>query len=100
MNDLTSPTSQGLYLFFSTEMENTKWPISYVSEYLGLNANRPQKIIDSIAAGCEQLVEIGVIDKYNLIIPENRKAEKFLEIIPGKMLLDSQSKQMQLEFTF
>lgn len=105
LEDLKTNTAQNLYLFLPAQIAQgiTRWPLDEIALLMGVKGNRPAKKKEIVKEACENMVEISLLDGYDL--HEDESGAVFLEIKPSSLLLLSsnsvkhaQQQQLQLAF--
>lgn len=89
LEDLKTNTAQNLYLFLPAQIAQgiTRWPLDEIALLMGTKANRPIKKQQIVKEACENMVEISLLDGYDL--HEDESGAIFLEIKPSSLLLQS-----------
>ncbi|WP_145142229.1 replication initiator protein A [Paenibacillus sp. Y412MC10] len=89
LEDLKTGTAQNLYLFLPAQVAQgiTRWPLDEIALLMGSKANRPAKKKQIVEEACENMMEISLLDGYEL--HEDESGSIFLEIQPSNLLLTS-----------
>jgi len=108
LEDLKTNTAQNLYLFLPAQIAQgiTRWPLDEIALLMGAKSNRPSKKRDIVKEACDNMVELSLLEGYDL--HEDESGATFLEIEPSSLLLHSSNivkhaqlqKEMQLELPF
>lgn len=89
LEDLNTNTAQNLYLFFPSQVEQgiTSWRIDEICELMGIKANRPAKKIEIVKAACDNMVELTLLNSYELHQDETQNVTLIID--PSSLLLKS-----------
>lgn len=89
LEDLSTSTAQNLYLFLPAQVAqgNRKWLLEEIVILMGAKANRPQKRRELVIEACENMVELNLLDGYE--IHRDETGAEYCEFKPSKLLLMS-----------
>ncbi|MGV2886221.1 plasmid replication initiator TrfA [Paenibacillus taichungensis] len=95
LEDLSTNTAQNLYLFLPAQVAQgiTRWPLDEIALLMGAKGNRPAKKKEIVKDACENMVELSLLEGYNL--HDDESGATFLEINPSSLLLHSSNSVKQ-----
>jgi hypothetical protein len=95
LEDLKTNTAQNLYLFLPAQVGQgiTRWPLDEIALLMGAKGNRPAKKKEIVKDACENMMELSLLDGYDL--HDDESGATFLEITPSSLLLLSSNSVKQ-----